>query len=807
MMDENQFNNPEYNPENSTQTSPLDKFKARFQDFRKDKRTKKVGIVALVLFGIGVISVFGLFALVYFGAFGELPKGEQLSDIQHHNSSEIYSSDGKMLGKYYIENRSNVDYENISPDLLKALVATEDARFYEHGGIDMKSMLRVAFKSILLRDKSAGGGSTISQQLAKNLFPREDFSILSLPVSKFKEMIIATRLEDTYKKEEILALYLNTVPFGEKVYGVSVASQRFFNTNAQDISIENAAVLVGMLKATTAYNPRRNPIRSQKRRNVVLEQMYNYGYLKRAVVDSLKELPVTIDYNKHTLLEGPAPYFRQQVAEELKQYFKENPDPEGKTYNVYTDGLKIYTTIDSRLQRYAEESMASHLKDLQKTFEKHWQGKVLFKDNDPQILKAMRQTDRYKNRKFAGKSDAEILEHFKIPTKIKLWTWEGVQEKEMRPLDSIKFHQAYLQAGFMAMNPKNGYVKVWVGGINFQEFKYDHVTARRQVGSTFKPFVYSAALAKGIDPCEYIENQQVVYEDYENWSPGNSDGNYEGYYSMQGGLTKSVNTVSAAVMNQVGVNDAHKFVNKFGFTSEIPKAPSMVLGTADLSLLEMLSAYTVFANRGLRTTPVLIKKVEDRYGNVIVEFPDKPKQTRVLKTNTADVMNYMLRSVVNNGTGKRLRTRFGLTNQIGGKTGTTQDQTDGWFIGITPTLVAGAWVGGETRKVRFRSLSLGQGANTALPIYGNFMQRYYKLYTKHRNVKFKEPQASAMRALKCDMYRENAPGEGLDDFFLLLKQKRMERQVKLMEQKMQRKLDRDRRRKKKRSRFKRNYRN
>jgi len=453
--------------------------------------------------------------------------------------------------------------------------------------------------------------------------------------------------------------------------------------------------------------------------------------------------------------------------------------------------------------------MAAHLKDLQKTFDKHWEGKTLFKDDDPQIMKAMRQTDRYKNRINAGKSEAEILEHFKTPTQVKLWTWEGVIEKEMRPLDSIKFHQAFLQSGFMAMNPKNGYVKVWVGGINFQEFKYDHVTARRQVGSTFKPFVYAAALAKGIDPCEYIENQQVIYEDYENWSPGNSDGNYEGYYSMQGGLTKSVNTVSAAVINKVGVSDAYNFVNKFGFISEIPKAPSMVLGTADLSLLEMLSAYTVFANRGLRTKPVLIKKVEDREGNVIVEFPDKPEQTRVLDANTADMMNYMLRSVVENGTGQRLRTRYGLTNQIGGKTGTTQDQTDGWFIGITPTLVAGAWVGGETRKVRFRSLSLGQGANTALPIYGNFMKRYYKLYTKHQNARFKDPGAAALKAMDCDMYRDHPPGQGLEDFFQLLKKRRMERQVRIMEEKMQRKLDREekRRRRKNDSRFKRNFRN
>ena len=794
----------------STFTSSFASVKEKIQLFFKDKRVRKAGFFSLIAIGVGISFFFLLFWLVYFGAFGEIPEEKVLANINHNNSSEIYSADGQLLGKYYIENRSNVSFEDISPQLLNALVATEDARFYEHSGIDPRSMLRVIFKSILLGDKSAGGGSTLSQQLAKNLFPREDYSILSLPVAKFKEMIIAKRLEKVYSKDEIITLYLNTVPFGERVYGIDAACQRFFNTNAKDISTQNAAVLVGMLKATTAYNPRRNPLRSKDRRDVVLQQMERYKYLTEAEVDSLQKLPLNLDYNKVTLVEGPAPYFRQQVAEELKAWFRENPKPDGSTYNVYTDGLRIYTTIDSRLQTFAENAIEAHLKELQKTFDKHWKGRTIFRDDDPQILKAMRQTDRYRYRKEAGKSEAEILKHFQTPTKIKLWTWEGMVEKEISPLDSIKFHQAFLQAGFMAMNPRNGYVKAWVGGINFKEFKYDHVLARRQVGSTFKPFVYTAALAKGMDPCEYIENQQVVYEDYENWSPGNADGNYEGYYSLQGGLTKSVNTVSAAVMNKVGVEDAHRFVNKFGFESDIPKAPSMVLGTAELNLREMLSAYSVFANRGLRTKPVLIKKVLDAQGNVIVEWPDKPERERVIDSKTADMMNYMLRSVVDQGTGQRLRTRYGLTNQIGGKTGTTQDQTDGWFIGITPTLVAGAWVGGETRKVRFRSLGLGQGANTALPIYGKFMQSYYKLYTKHRSARFQDPASSAMKDMNCDLYREHAPGEGLEEFFLILKQKRMERQIRNMERKLQKKMDRKEKRKRRRrnnSRFKRNYRN
>ncbi|MEM6799996.1 MAG: PBP1A family penicillin-binding protein [Bacteroidota bacterium] len=794
----------------STFTKSFTPVKEKIQLFFKDKRVRRVGSIFLISTGVGISLLFILFWLVYFGAFGEIPENQELSNIRHNNSSEIYSADGKLLGKYYIENRSNVSFEDISPELVHALVATEDARFYEHSGIDPRSMLRVIFKSILLRDKSAGGGSTLSQQLAKNLFPREDYSILSLPVAKFKEMIIAKRLEKTYSKDEILTLYLNTVPFGEKVYGIDAACQRFFNTNAKDISTQNAAVLVGMLKATTAYNPRRNPLRSKDRRDVVLAQMAHYNYLTEAEVDSLQELPLELDYNKVTLVEGPAPYFRQQVAEELKAWFRENRKPDGSKYNVYTDGLKIYTTIDSRLQEYAEEAIASHLRELQKTFDKHWKGRSIFRDDDPQILKAMRQTDRYRYRKEEGKSEAEILKHFQTPTKIKLWTWEGMLEKEISPLDSIKFHQAFLQAGFMAMDPQKGYVKAWVGGINFKEFKYDHVLAKRQVGSTFKPFVYTAALAKGMDPCEYIENQQVVYEDYENWSPGNADGKYEGYYSLQGGLTKSVNTVSAAVMNKVGVEDAHRFVNKFGFESDIPKAPSMVLGTAELSLKEMLSAYTVFANRGYRTKAVLIKKVLDAQGNVIVEWPNEREAVRVVDEKTADMMNYMLRSVVNQGTGQRLRTRYGLTNQIGGKTGTTQDQTDGWFIGITPKLVAGVWVGGETRKVRFRSLGLGQGANTALPIYGKFMQKYYQRFTKHRSYKFRDPAPSALKDMNCDLYREHAPGEGLEEFFLILKQKRMERQIRNMERKMQKKIDRnDRRRKRRRnnSRFKRNYRN
>lgn len=744
---------------------------------------KKIFKWILFLGGAGILSVIILFIMTWAGTFGPIPNQDELRKLENAVASQIYAADeNTLIGKYYLENRTQVDFEEISPELIQALVATEDARFYEHAGVDSRSLMRVAFKSLLLQDASSGGGSTLSQQLAKNLFPRKTYWMLSLPINKFREMIVAKRLEKVYSKEEILARYLNTVSFGGNLFGIQAAAQRFFNTTPQAIKVENAAVLVGMLKATTSYNPYRNPERSKSRRNVVLDQMVKYSYLDTTTADSLKELALELDYQYLSENDGPAPYFRQELAQTLKKWLAENPKEDGSTYNLYTDGLKIYTTIDGNLQRYAESAMKDHMKSLQNTFDKHWSKRTLWKKDDPEIVRAMQQSARYRQLKASGLSATEIQAEFEKPIKMKLPSWEGEIEREISPLDSIIYAQSFLHAGFMAIEPQSGYVRAWVGGINFQHFKFDHVTSRRQVGSTFKPFVYAAAIESGIEPCEYIPNDLVVYDDYDQWAPGNSNDKYEGFYSLEGGLTHSVNTVSATVMMKVGVEPAATFAEGLGFKNPLPHEPSLVLGTADLSLMEMVGAYSAFANRGVRVSPKYLVRIEDQNGEPIADFSREIDREKVMATRTADMMNKMLRTVVDSGTGKRLRYVYGLRSQIGGKTGTTQDHTDGWFMGVTPNLVCGAWVGGDNRKVRFRSLSLGQGSNTALPIYAKFMQKVYKdrRYQQIKNGRFHEPDDEGQALLDCPLYTLELEGDRkqrIDEIIELLLEQQRQRQM------------------------------
>ncbi|MEL6841867.1 MAG: penicillin-binding transpeptidase domain-containing protein, partial [Bacteroidota bacterium] len=582
-----------------------------------------------------------------------------------------------------------------------------------------------------------------------------------------------------YSKEQILTYYLNTVSFGEDVFGVSAATKRFFNTNPLDIKVQDAAAVVGMLKATTSYNPYRNPERATKRRNVVLSQMQKYEYLSEAEVDSLQALELKTDYRYVSSNQGPAPYFRQELASQLKEILKQHPKEDGSQYNLYTDGLKIYTSIDGKLQGYAEEAVAAHMKSLQKTFDKHWVKRKLWKTDDPEIVRAMQQSDRYRQLKAQGKSETEIREHFATPIKMSLPSWNGTIEREISPLDSIVYAESFLHAGFLAMEPQSGYIRAWVGGINFEHYKFDHVTSRRQVGSTFKPFVYAAAVESGIDPCEYIPNELVVYDDYDDWAPGNSNDVYEGYYSLQGALTNSVNTISATLMMKVGVENAASFAERMGFSSPLPHEPSLVLGTADLSLFEMVGAYSAFANKGVRVKPMFLLRIEDKHGNLIADFSRDIERTKVMERKTAEMMTEMLQSVVDSGTAKRLRFNYLLKGDIGGKTGTTQDQTDGWFMGVTPNLVCGSWVGGDHRQVRFRSLGLGQGANTALPIYARFMQKVYRdrTYRQIRNARFPAPSREVEEALDCEMFRENIDTQydRIDEVIELLLQKQRER--------------------------------
>jgi penicillin-binding protein 1A len=719
--------------------------------------------------GLGLLVVFVI--LVRVGVFGKLPSRTQLKQIQHATASGVYATGGELLGKYYIENRTNVSYEDLPKHLVDALVATEDARFYAHAGVDWRSMGRVFFKSVLLMDRSSGGGSTITQQLAKNLYPREDWWLLSLPVSKVKEMLIARRLEDVYEsKEAILTLYLNTVPFGESVFGIGAAAQRFFNTPPRELSPEAAATLIGMLKATTYYNPRNHPDRAIARRKVVLEQMVKYEYVSSARADSLAQLPLGLDYVNVTENDGLAPYFRQEVGAYLKRWLKDYNEAKGTHYNLFTDGLKVYTTLDATMQRYAETAVSQHMQALQATFDQHWSKRQLWQPDDAGLRRSMQQSRRYQSLKAEGKSEEEIMAVFNQPIKTRIWTWEGYEEREMSPMDSLIHANSFLHAGLMAMDPKTGYIRAWVGGINYRQFKYDHVTAHRQVGSTFKPIIYASALANGIDPCEYIPNQKVSYASYKNWAPGNADGKYEGYYSLKGGLVNSVNTVSAAVIMKVGVEQAAQFAERFGFTSKLPHDPSLVLGTADLSVQEMVGAYSTFANGGTRSRPVFISRIEDSEGKVLGEWPVQPEQQQVMDETTNAMMVNMMQAVVDSGTASRLRYRYGLRTAIAGKTGTTQNQTDGWFMGVTPGLVVGVWVGGDDRQVRFRSLSLGQGANTALPIFGLFMQQVYRdgQYQRLRRATFPQGGLSALQDMDCPMYSELGIDPNQSDLMILL---------------------------------------
>ncbi len=686
-----------------------------------------------------LLCLITFYLAVYMGFFGELPTKADLLAKRNNTASEVYSADGVLLGRYYIQDRTNVKYKDIAPVVTKALLATEDVRFYEHDGIDTKSLLRVFFKSLLLQEESSGGGSTLSQQLAKNLYPRKEHWILTMPVNKLREIIIARRLESIYNKEEILELYLNTVPMGGNLYGIERASRRFFNTSADSIKTEEAAVLIGMLKATTTYNPRLNPERAKERRNVVLSQMAKYNFIPAAAADSLKERPLKLRYRYETHNDGMAPYFREQLRLELVQWCSTQTKENGEPYNLYTDGLKIYTTIDAGLQAHAERAVRKKMAQLQSKFDAHWKGRTPWGNNTDIIKEAKLRSDRYKKLKAAGKTDAEIDEIFREPIPMRVFSWQGTTERRMSPLDSVRYYQKFLNTGLLSVEPQTGYIRAWVGGINHHAFKYDHVRSRRQAGSTFKPFVYAAALERGIEPCTYFENKLVSYPEYENWTPKNSNDQYGGEYSMRGALAHSVNTISAQVLLQTGINNTVSLAHRLGIKSNLPEVPALALGVASVSLYEMVSAYSAFANDGVAHELVYIDKITDRDGNILRQHRKSSNWRKATSPETAATMLRLMQGVVEEGSAAKLRSEYKLAMDIAGKTGTTQDHADGWFIGITPDLVTGVWVGAESPVVRFRTLALGSGSNTALPLWGEYMNRITRdsKHSEMRNSKFR----------------------------------------------------------------------
>lgn len=698
--------------------------------FKGKSILQKIIRAGLLLLTVMVIGALFFVFLVWSGVFGELPSKKELADIQNPLASEVYSADSVLLGRYYIQERSYLRSDEIPESLKKTLVATEDVRFYKHGGIDYRSLGRVLIKSILLQRDNAGGGSTITQQLAKNLFPRKTHGFLSLPVNKVREFIIAKRLENLYTKDELLVLYLNTIPFADNTYGVKTAAERFFSVSVKELTWEQAAVLVGMLKANHYYNPRLFPERALGRRNVVLSQTNKYGFLDEDTYKTVIKKPLGLKISTTTQNTGLAPYFRAQIQQELLRWCKQNTKSDGTYYDLYTDGLKIYTTIDSRIQRHAENAMRSHMKTLQAKF-----ATQLGRQQMERIASGkVKQLPKYQKLLSEGYSHDQIITILKKPVHMRIFTWNGEKDVTMSPYDSLKHHIQFLQTGVLALDPDNGNILAWIGGIDHRYFKYDHVreSTKRQIGSTFKPIVYAAALEHGLGPCSYISARKTVYTNMDDWAPENTDDDtYEKKYSMEGGLAGSVNTVSVKLIEKTGIRNSIMVAKKMGITSDLPHLPSIALGTPSISVQEMVGAYAVFANGGLYREPVYLTSITDRKGQVVGTFKAKEKPKKAITSETAAMMIHMLESVVSEGTGSSLRNVYGLTNDIAGKTGTTQSNVDGWFIAASPGIVVGAWVGSDDPRMHFRSTTLGQGAATALPI----IAKTYQLANKDPELK------------------------------------------------------------------------
>lgn len=734
---------------------------------KKKKKKNKSLWPYLLIWVVVLLPIAFLFAFVLAvsnNMFGDLPTFEELENPKSSLASEVISADGAVIGKYFIQNRSNIHFDELSPNLVKALLATEDIRFEKHSGIDIKGLFRVLFKTVLTQ-QDAGGGSTLTQQLAKNLFPREKMNKIQLIIRKIKEWIIAVRLERGYTKEEIMTMYLNTVEFGHNTYGIKSAARTFFQKTPDSLNVEESAVLVGLLKGPTIFSPVRNPGNSTARRNVVLGQMNKYGFLSDKELDSLKTLPIVLKYKPDDHNAGLATYFREVLRLELNQWCREHKKADGTAYNIYRDGLRIYTTIDSRMQRYAEEAVKEHLSELQKTFFEHWKNRNPFGEVPEVVDQGMKRSARYAELKEAGVPEDSIRKNFNTKIRMSIFTWNGDKDTLMSPLDSVKYYKMILQTGMMSMEPQTGFVRAWVGGNNYEHFKYDHVKdGKRQVGSAFKPVVYTLAVQEGYSPCFKVPNSPVtiITEAGQSWTPKNSDNKYGGMLMLKEALAESVNTISAYLMKQFGPYATVEMAHKLGIQSEIEKVPSICLGTVDLSVFELTGAYSTFPNKGVWTQPIYITRIEDKNGVVLQEFV--PKKVEAISEETAYVMINMMQGAVQFGTSARLRFKYGLTQPMAGKTGTTQNQSDGWYMGITPELVSGVWVGCEDRSVHFRTTQLGQGANMALPIWALYMKKLYA--DKDLNIyqgDFEKPVGKISIELDCNKYK-NVQQPGNDDF-------------------------------------------
>ncbi len=716
-------------------------------------------IIGIIAFGAILIFSIGL------GLFGSLPDLRTLENPKSNQASEVISDDNVVLGTYYVQNRSNVRYDEISPNVINALIATEDIRFYNHSGIDFKRTFTVIFYTLMGNKQ---GASTITQQLALNMFSKEGRSrnFIKRLIQKSQELIVAVKLERQYTKEEIITMYLNTVDFGSyNTYGIKSASRTYFSTTPDKLKPEQAAILVGMLKGPSYYNPHRNPERALLRRNTVLENMNNASYISDSESERLKSLPLTLAFNPTDHNDGSAPYFRAVLKRDIQQTLEENSiyKADGSTYDLDRDGLKIYTTINSRMQHYAEEAQTEYLKTLQVSFNNSWKGRnpFDFKEAKGLIDQGMRRSDRYQDLKQAGKTEEEIIENFNTPAKMNIFSWRGEIDTLMKPIDSIRYYKLILRNAVMSMEPQTGYVRAWVGGINYSHFKYDQVKmGTRQVGSTAKPFTYAVAIGNGgYSPCYMVANEPVSIDagDGTTYTPG-AYKPLPGPLTLKKALAHSQNYVTLFMMKQVGATAVATLTKNMGITSDVPAYPSISLGTFDASVYDMVGAYSVFVNHGIWTEPIYLLRIEDKNGNVIYER--KPRIKVVLDEQTAYVMTDMLKAVVREGTGVRLGYRYNLRNPIGGKTGTTQNNSDGWFMGITPELVTGVWTGAEDRAIHFSSTDFGEGANTALPVFALYMKKVYADKTlKYSKGDFPLPKGGVSTTLDCGAYTKQQSGE------------------------------------------------
>ena len=814
-----------------------------------------------------VLSPFiGLFSLVYLtsiGVFGDLATLEELENPENNLATEIISEDGVLLGVYATENRSRVKRNEISENLINALIATEDIRFREHSGIDGRALLRAVAG---MMGKSSGGASTITQQLVKNWFTNKEKEkekkegkptivkdensnqyVLTRGMQKLKEWVIAVQLEKRYTKDEIITMYFNTVEFGQLTFGIKSASKTFFGVEPKELSVEQSAVLVGLLKAPTRYSPFKNYDRSLKRRNVVLSQMNKYDFISDSLYDALKNTPIVLDFHSSNHSKGLAPYFRQSLrlkltakkpdketyiknsesystnlglnakksAEKMRQDMKKfeydynewannpiygwcekNKKKDGSYYNIYTDGLKIHTTINSRLQGFAEEAMRTHISSLQKDFYAHWKGRIgapyskkrgknlsffTKQEYESHINAKIKKTDRYKKLNKAGKSLEEITTIFNDTVKMKVFSWNGEIDTTLTPLDSIKYYTFFLHSGMMSMDPKTGHVKAYVGGINHKYFQIDHVKRKydsrekNQVGSTFKPFLYALAFEGGTSPCKKVLNVPIVFDKNiwnlsEDWKPPNSGGatNNDRHLTLKFGLANSINTITAYIMKQFGPNPVIDLAKRMGITSDLPATPSLCLGVPTISVYEMVGAYSTFVNKGTWTEPISVTRIEDKNGVILESFT--PNSHKALNEETAGVMVRMLQGVVNTGTAVRLKSQnypWKFKNELGGKTGTTNDQADGWFMGITPNLVTGVWTGCLEDKAHFLTTNQGQGANMALPIFAEYMQRVYDdiLETGIKREDVFDVSKSADERMDCGEATHSIGGNEFDEEF------------------------------------------